>query len=296
MDKLVDKDDTTIHLVFRSEEDAIRLQENAKNNTVNQNQNQSQTKNNQNTNPFQNILSVVNSDEIRSLTNNIVSQFLSGQNSNTSASTSNNNTNANTSNTNTHTVNFGNVQYRTLNVGETLNLPNSPLHPINSSSTNPTPLNLNNDNSNQNSNNEASVSSQNSNNYSIPYYSSVTDKKYDAHLKKLEKELNEADEIISKKIDPRIPLPLLNTTQNAFSAIGRSIRKYVIVNQNILCHLMRLADLMEREQFITDSNVRMAANKLLDQAYKSLLHVNNDSKNLSNIIKSSNFSNAPNSG
>ena len=124
----------------------------------------------------------------------------------------------------------------------------------------------------------------------------MTDKKYDAHLKKLEKELNEADEIISKKIDPRIPLPLLNTTQNAFSAIGRSIRKYVIVNQNILCQLMRLADLMEREQFITDSNVRMAANKLLDQAYKSLLHVNNDSKNLSNIIKSSNFSNAPNSG
>ena len=169
MDKLVDKDDTTIHLVFRSEEDAIRLQENAKNNTVNQNQNQSQTKNNQNTNPFQNILSVVNSDEIRSLTNNIVSQFLSGQNSNTSASTSNNNTNANTSNTNTHTVNFGNVQYRTLNVGETLNLPNSPLHPINSSSTNPTPLNLNNDNSNQNSNNEASVSSQNSNNYSSQF-------------------------------------------------------------------------------------------------------------------------------
>ena len=109
LDKLVDKDDTTIHLVFRSEEDARRLQENAKNNTANQNQNQSQTQNNQNTNPFQNILSVVNSDEIRSLTNNIVNQLLSGQNSNTGANTSNNNTNANTNNTNTHTINLGNV-------------------------------------------------------------------------------------------------------------------------------------------------------------------------------------------
>ena len=298
LDKLVDKDDTTIHLVFRSEEDARRLQENAKNNTPNQNQTQAQTQNNQNTNPFQNILSVVNSDQIRSLTNNIVNQLLSGQNSNANSNTTNNNTNSNTNNTNTHTINLGNVQYRTLNVGETLNLANSPLHPINSSSTNPTPLNLNNDNSNQNANNAASVPNQNSNNYSsqFPITPSVTDKKYDVHLKKIEKELNEADEIISKKIEPRIPLPLLNTTQNVFTAISRSIRKYVIVNQNILCHLMRLADLMEREQFITDSNVRMTGNKLLDQAYKSLLHVSNASKDLSNIIKSSNFSNAPNSG
>ena len=52
LDKLVDKDDTTIHLVFRSEEDAKRAQENAQNNN-NANQN------NQNINPFQNILNVV---------------------------------------------------------------------------------------------------------------------------------------------------------------------------------------------------------------------------------------------
>ena len=82
LDKLVDKDDTTIHLVFRSEEDAKRAQENAQNNN-NANQNT------QNVNPFQNILNVVtNSDEIRNLTNNIVTQILSGNNN-----TNNNNRN-----------------------------------------------------------------------------------------------------------------------------------------------------------------------------------------------------------
>ena len=91
-------------------------------------------------------------------------------------------------------------------------------------------------------------------------------------MKKIDEELNSVDEIMSSRIEPRIPLPLLNTTQNVFTAISRQIRKYVIVNQNMLCHLMRLADLMEREQFITNSETRMVGNKLLDQAYKALAH------------------------
>ena len=84
----------------------------------------------------------------------------------------------------------------------------------------------------------------NPNNYSsqFPMATSERDKKYDIHLKKIDEELNSVDEIMSSRIEPRIPLPLLNTTQNVFTAISRQIRKYVIVNQNMLCHLMRLAD------------------------------------------------------
>ena len=121
LDKLVDKDDTIIHLVFRSEEDVRRMQETAQNrnnNTTNQNQN------NQNVNPFQNILSIVNSDQIRNLTNNIVSQFLNPTNTNNNNSSNSNNQNQ------TQTINIGNTQFQTLNVGEALNLTNSPLHPI----------------------------------------------------------------------------------------------------------------------------------------------------------------------
>ena len=301
LDKLVDKDDTTIHLVFRSEADVKRMQEQSQNpSNTNTSQAQNQTQNNQNTNPFQNILSIVtNSDEIRNLTNSIVNQILTNPNSN-----SNNNSNANN---NTRTISIGNTQYQTLNIGEALNLANSPLHPIAQppNLNNPTPLNLNNNSTNtttaQNQPESANIENAenvNKNNYSsqFPIAGSVTDKKYEAHLKNIEKELNSADELISQKIEPRIPLPLLNTTQNVFTAISRSLRKYVIVNQNILCHLMRLADLMEREQFITNSETRMTGNKLLDQAYKCLSHVSKASNDLSNVIKSSNFNTAPNTG
>ena len=59
---------------------------------------------------------------------------------------------------------------------------------------------------------------------------------------------------------------------------------------------MRLADLMEREQFITNQDTRMVGNKLLDQAYKALAHTSKASQELSNVIKSSNFNTAPNMG
>ena len=292
LDKLVDKDDTTIHLVFRSEEDVKRAQEaNQNNNNTNTNQN------NPNINPFQNILSVVDSEQIRSLTNNIVNQIF-GQNNN-----SNNNNNNN--NNGSISINIPSLSgYQTLNVGETLNLNNSPLQPIQNAANNaqsPPSLNLNND-ANQNNNipdtSNTNNETNNNNLYSgqFPITPSVTDKKYEMHLKNIEKELNEADTIMSEDVQPRIPLPLLNTTQNVFTAMSRSIRKYVIVNQNILCNLLRLADLMEREQYITQSDTRMNGNKLLDQAYKTLAHISKASNDLSNVIKSSNFNTAPNTG
>jgi len=288
LDKLVDKDDTTIHLVFRSEEDAKRAQENAQNNN-NANQNT------QNVNPFQNILNVVtNSDEIRNLTNNIVTQILSGNNNT-------NNNNRNNTNSTSGVINIRtNGNYQTLNIGESLNLNNSPLNPIqrsSGSSQNPPTLNLNPNNNNNNAQEPQTVES-NKNLYSsqFPIMTSNTDRKYEMHLKKINTELEEADKIMSQDVEPKIPLPLLNTTQNVFTAISRCLRKYVIVNQNILCNLMRLADLMEREQYITQRDQRMIGNKLLDQAYKSLSHISKASNDLSNVIKSSNFNNAPNTG
>ena len=301
LDKLVDKDDTTIHLVFRSEEDVKRLQENAKNNN---NQNTNTNQNTQNINPFQNIISVVtNSDQLRNLTNNIVNQFFSAQGNNTNNNTNNtNNTTDNNRNINNNT-NSLNIQtttrYQTLNLGEALNLNTSPLQaaqPI-TNIQNPPSLNLNNNNTNINVD-QNSINERDKNLYSsqFPIAYAQTDKKYEMHLKNIEKELDEADKIMSQDIEPKIPLPLLNTTQNVFTAISRSIRKYVIINQNILSHLMRLADLMEREQYITQSEVRMTGNKLLDQAYKSLAHISKASNDLSNVIKSSNFNTAPNTG
>ena len=305
LDKLVEKDDTVIHLVFRSESDVKAAQENASQNNQNSNtQNNVNVNNqNQNANPFQSIFSMIcNSDEIRNLTSNVVNQII-GQNPNQN----NNNQNTNNNSTSTNpTINIGNTQYHSLNLTESLNLVNSPLHPASQSPniTNPPPLNLGNninmpnpqsqDTNNQNS----SVPQLNPNNYAsqFPITSSERDKKYDIHLKKINEELNAVDEIMSNKIEPRIPLPLLNTTQNVFTAISRHIRKYVIVNQNMLCHLMRLADLMEREQFITNSETRMTGNKLLDQAYKALAHTSKASQDLSNVIKSSNFNTAPNMG
>ena len=53
---------------------------------------------------------------------------------------------------------------------------------------------------------------------------------------------------------------------------------------------------MEREQYITQSDTRMNGNKLLDQAYKTLAHISKASIDLSNVIKSSNFNTAPNTG
>ena len=291
LDKLVDKDDTTIHLVFRSEADVKRAQENIENNSNSNSNNSNQ--NTQNINPFQNILSVVtNSDEFRNLTNSIVNQLISGNTNDRNNRNNNNNNNSNSINIST----FNN--YQTLNVEESLNLNNSPLQPIQNSSnesSSPPPLNLNQNNT-QNPQNNQNESNKNLYSSQFPIATSSTDKKYEMHLKNIEKELNEADQIMSQDIQPKIPLPLLNTTQNVFTAISRSIRKYVIVNQNVLCHLMRLADLMEREQFITQSDVRMNGNKLLDQAYKSLLHISKASNDLSNVIKSSNFNTAPNTG
>ena len=50
LDKLVDKDDTIIHLVFRSEEDVLRSQnnQNSQNNNNNQSNNQNRNQNQQN--------------------------------------------------------------------------------------------------------------------------------------------------------------------------------------------------------------------------------------------------------
>ena len=287
LDKLVDKDDTTIHLVFRSEEDAKRAQENAQNNN-NANQNT------QNVNPFQNILNVVtNSDEIRNLTNNIVTQILSGNNNT-------NNNNRNNTNSTSGVINIRtNGNYQTLNIGESLNLNNSPLNPIqrsSGSSQNPPTLNLNPNNNNNAQEPQTVESKKNLYSSQFPIMTSNTDRKYEMHLKKINTELEEADKIMSQDVEPKIPLPLLNTTQNVFTAISRCLRKYVIVNQNILCNLMRLADLMEREQYITQRDQRMIGNKLLDQAYKSLSHISKASNDLSNVIKSSNFNNAPNTG
>ena len=296
LDKLVDKDDTTIHLVFRSEEDVKRAQENAKN-SHNYSQNTTSTQNTQNINPFQNFISVVtNPEQMRSLTSSLVNQIL-GQNAN------NNNNNSNSNNNNSNTINIQpNTTIQTLNIGETLNLSTSPLQQTRSSSEiqNPPSLELNN-NLNQNNSAIQNATNNNQNNGNLysnqfPIAPSINDKKYEMHLKNIEKELSEADKIMSQDIEPKIPLPLLNTTQNVFTAISRCIRKYVIVNQNILTHLMRLADLMEREQYITQADVRMNGNKLLDQAYKSLAHVSKASNDLSNVIKSSNFNNAPNTG
>ena len=298
LDKLVDKDDTTIHLVFRSEEDVKRLQEQSQNNN---NQNTNTNQNAQNINPFQNIISVVtNSDQLRNLTNNLVNQIFSGQGNNTNNNNANNTTNNNNTNNNTNTLNIQTTtRYQTLNLGEALNLNTSPLQAAQPSTNiqNPPSLSLNNNNTNANVN-QNNVNENDKNLYSsqFPIAHAQTDKKYEMHLKNIEKELNEADKIMSQDIEPKIPLPLLNTTQNVFTAISRSIRKYVIVNQNILCHLMRLADLMEREQYITQSDVRMTGNKLLDQAYKSLGHISKASNDLSNVIKSSNFNTAPNTG
>ena len=132
-----------------------------------------------------------------------------------------------------------------------LNLSISPLQSLQSTSNvqNPPSLDLNNNNTNNNNANNVNENQNTNSNTNIdktyssqfPITPAPTDKKYEMHLKNIEKELNEADKIISQDIEPKIPLPLLNTTQNVFTAISRSIRKYVIINQNILCNLMRLA-------------------------------------------------------
>ena len=322
LDKLVDKDDTIIHLVFRSESDVKAAQENAANNNQNNNTNnntQNQNRPNiniqgQNGNPLSNILNMLyNSDEVRNLTNTVVNQIFGQNNQNSNSNTnSNQNNEQNTSNTNSNAtinrppINIGNTQYHSINLSESLNLVNSPLHPASQApnTITPPPMNLNNPSPvpvypqppNQGGSPNPNPVNPNSYSSQFPIATSERDKKYDIHLKKIEEELNATDEIISNRIEPRIPLPLLNTTQNVFTAISRQIRKYVIVNQNMLCHLMRLADLMEREQFITNSETRMVGNKLLDQAYKALAHTSKASQDLSNVIKSSNFNTAPNMG
>ena len=125
-------------------------------------------------NPFQNILNIVNSDQIRNITNNIVNQLF---NPSTNSNNNNNATNSNNQNQ-TQTINIGNTQFQTLNVGESLNLTNSPLHPIiqpPNLTGNPPPLNLNDTNNNNtnnqntNNNNNAANVEINKNNYSSQF-------------------------------------------------------------------------------------------------------------------------------
>ena len=183
LDKYVEKDDTIIHLVFRSESDVKSAQENATNNAQNNNTQNNTNPNNQrqnaNANPLQNIFSMIyNSDEIRNLTNSVVNQILGQNNQNASNNNSNRNNPQNTNNNTTPAINIGNTQYHSLNLTESLNLVNSPLHPASQSPniTTPPPLNLNN----------APNPVPNPNNYSsqFPITPSQTDKKYDMHLKK----------------------------------------------------------------------------------------------------------------
>ena len=63
----------------------------------------------------------------------------------------------------------------------------------------------------------------------FPIVASFIDKKDSIHLKKMQKELNELDKIISQGIGTIIPLFLLNINENVFNSIDRNIRHYVIV-------------------------------------------------------------------
>lgn len=130
----------------------------------------------------------------------------------------------------------------------------------------------------------------------------ITISESDARYNNFLKDINQSLDSLLKNInlntnDYQLPfLPLLDTTQNILTAISRTLRYYYLSMYQFLPLLGRLVDLLEREQFITNQEERKKYNELMKKCAKAFENIGKSSSNLNNLLKETNFGNAPNTG
>ena len=146
----------------------------------------------------------------------------------------------------------------------------------------------------QNNNNRISIENMNDNN-SFPIQISETDRRYENFLRQINLNISNCINSLQNN-DTSIPLPLLNTTQNILTSLSRTLRYYILGLQDIIPHLMRLSELFEREQFITETDVRRKGNELIKKCVIALNEITRSSKGLTRVLNTTNFGPNPNTG
>lgn len=148
----------------------------------------------------------------------------------------------------------------------------------------------------QNNSNDNRISLENMNdNNNFPIQISESDRRYENFLKQINLNISNCIQSLQNN-DTSIPLPLLNTTQNILTSMSRTLRFYILGLQEAIPHLMRLSELFEREQFITETDVRRKGNELIKKCVIALNEITRSSKGLTRILNTSNFGPSPNSG
>ncbi len=284
----IKKDNEIIHLMFKTIEQAQ--------NNQNTNQNNSNNTNNNLSNSFSNVLSgLLNNTSVMNLTNVIFGNVEGSQNQ-PIAEIINRSSNPNAGNIllqQEQNRNNNNIraQTRIININTSQTNQNNNNNNNNSNNNN---QNLNNQNESNNQNLNLSIEKINENN-KFPISISQVDKNYEHLLKDTNLKINKAVEDIRQEVTP-INLPLLNSNQNALTAISRTIRHYCLLLQEITPSLIRLSELMEREQFIPNINDRKNANELLKKCTNALNDISSSSESLKKILKAVNFGESPNTG
>lgn len=151
-------------------------------------------------------------------------------------------------------------------------------------------------NTNQQNQNQQQSSTQfvNENNM-FPIQMSENDRRYENFLRQINANISNCQHTLQTN-GPSVPLPLLNTTQNILTAISRSLRYYILGLQDLIPNLMRLSELLEREQLITNVDDRRKANDLMKRCGLALNDISKASTGVSKVLNSGSFGVAPNGG
>ena len=287
----ITKDNEIIHLMFKAIE---QTQNNQNINQNNQNTNQNNPNNNLG-NTLSNVLSgLLNNTSVMNLTNVIFGNVEGTQNQ-PIAEIINRSSNPNAGNIllqQEQNRNSNNIRAQTRIININTSQSNQNINNNNNNNNNNQNLNHQNESNNQNLN--LSIEKINENN-KFPISISQVDKNYEHLLKDTNIKINKAVENIRKDVTP-INLPLLNSNQNALTAISRTIRHYCLLLQEITPSLIRLSELMEREQYIINEQDRKNANDLLIKCTDSLSDCSHATENLKKVLKSTIFGNRPNQG
>ena len=205
-----------------------------------------------------------------------VGNFMNFNNDNNNNNSNNNNNNDNNRNNNITNNNANNNLHsnssNTNNNINTITSSNNNTNDVTNQNQVPPSSNIshNNSNSNNNSQHQNPISLELFNSTSpFPITVSPIDRKYEKFIENINKSIHITSSLFNNNSNnsnlTTLSLPLLPTTQNVLTAISRTLRNFIYTFQNIIPYLMRLSELFEREQYITNLEDRKKANELLNK-------------------------------
>lgn len=141
----------------------------------------------------------------------------------------------------------------------------------------------------------------NNNNYTTfnSTIQSLNDQNYHLVLNSVNKNISRLYTLINNNPDDlsQLPiLPILNSNQNFFTALSRTMRNYSLVLNQSMFSLIYLSDLFEREQYISQVSQRRLGNALIPKCALILHYIDIISKETNLILNRTNFGFAPNQG